>query len=75
MDILRFPENLQTSSGLMILLNGIISLPDVTSFDKITLLWWLVVSLKTVAFFQSSHLPSIEDFFTPQILWYTPKNY
>ena len=29
-----FPENLQTTSGLSILLRGIISLPDAMSYDK-----------------------------------------
>ena len=31
-----FPENLQTTSGLSILLHGVISLPDATSYDKTT---------------------------------------
>ena len=30
-----FRENLQTTSGLSILLHGIISLPDATSYDKV----------------------------------------
>ena len=29
-----FPENLSTASGLSILLHGVISLPDATSYDK-----------------------------------------
>ena len=36
MDIITFPENLQTTSGLSILLHGIISLQDATSYDKST---------------------------------------
>ena len=31
------PENLQTTSGLSILLHGVISLPDATSYDKYNL--------------------------------------
>ena len=34
MDVLAFPENLKTTSALSILLHGVISLPDVTSYDK-----------------------------------------
>ena len=34
MDFITFPENLQTTSGLLILLHGVISLPDTTSYDK-----------------------------------------
>ena len=34
MDVITFPENLQTTSGLSILLHGVISLPDATSCDK-----------------------------------------
>ena len=34
MDVITFLENQQTTSGLSILLHGIISLPDVTSYDK-----------------------------------------
>ena len=29
-----FPENLLTTSGLMILMHGVISLPDPTSYDN-----------------------------------------
>ena len=35
MDVITFPENLYTTRGLSILLHGVISLPDATSFDKI----------------------------------------
>ena len=34
MDVITFPENRQTTSGLQILLHGVISLPDTTSYDK-----------------------------------------
>ena len=34
MDVTMFPENLLTTSGLSILLYGVISLPDATSYDK-----------------------------------------
>ena len=34
MDIIKFPENLYTTSGLSILLHGVISLPEATSYDK-----------------------------------------
>ena len=29
MDVILFPKNLQTTSGLSILLHGVISLPDI----------------------------------------------
>ena len=35
MDIITFPRDLLTTSGLLILLHGINSLPDATSCDKI----------------------------------------
>ena len=35
MDGITFPENLYTTSGLSILLYGVISPPDATSYDKI----------------------------------------
>ena len=35
MDAITLPENLQTTSGLSILLHSVISLPDATSFDNI----------------------------------------
>ena len=38
MDVITFPENLQTTSGLSILLHGVISLPDATSYNKICIL-------------------------------------
>ena len=34
MDVIIFPENRKTTSGLQILLHGVISLPDATSYDK-----------------------------------------
>ena len=34
MDIITFQENVLTASGLSILLHGVISLPDATSYDK-----------------------------------------
>ena len=40
MDIITFSENLQTTSGLLILLHGVISLPDATSNDK----WFVITS-------------------------------
>ena len=38
MDIITFPENLSSTSGLSILLHGVISLRDATSYDIIDLL-------------------------------------
>ena len=35
MDVITFPENRLTTSGLQILLHGVISLPDATPYDKI----------------------------------------
>ena len=35
MDVTMIAENLQTSSGLSILLHGFISLPDVMPYDKL----------------------------------------
>ena len=35
MDVIAFPENLLTTSGLSILLHGVISLPDATSCDVV----------------------------------------
>ena len=34
MDVITFPENMLTTSGLLILLHGVISLPDATSCDN-----------------------------------------
>ena len=34
-DIRTFPKNLSTTTGLSILLHGVILLPDATSYDKI----------------------------------------
>ena len=34
MDVITFPENLLNASGLSILLHGLISLPDTTSYDN-----------------------------------------
>ena len=34
MDVISFPENLKTTSGLSILLHGVISLPDAKSYDN-----------------------------------------
>ena len=38
MDVITFPVNLYTTSGLQILLHGVISLPDATSYDKVSFL-------------------------------------
>ena len=35
MDVVTFPVNLLTTSGLSILLHGVISLPDATSYDNL----------------------------------------
>ena len=35
MDAITFPINLKTTSGLSILLHGVITLSDATSYDKI----------------------------------------
>ena len=34
MDVIKFPENLLTTSGLSILMHGVTSLQDATSYDK-----------------------------------------
>ena len=34
MDVITFPDNLQTTSGLWIFLHGVISLLDAVSYDK-----------------------------------------
>ena len=34
MDVIKFSENLLTTSGLSSLLHGFVSLPDATSYDK-----------------------------------------
>ena len=34
MDVITFPVNLYTTSGLQILLHGVISLPDATAYDN-----------------------------------------
>ena len=34
MDVITFPKNLKTTSSVSILLHGVISLPDATSYDK-----------------------------------------
>ena len=34
MNVITFPVNLNTTSGLSILLHGVISLQDATSYDK-----------------------------------------
>ena len=38
MDVITFPVNLWTTSGLSILLHGVISLSDATSYDKLMLI-------------------------------------
>ena len=40
MDVITFPVNLLTTSGLSILLHGVISLPDATLYDKLQLSCW-----------------------------------
>ena len=37
MDVITFPDYLNTTSGLSILMHGVISLPDATSYDKVIL--------------------------------------
>ena len=34
-DVITLPENLYTTRGLLFLLHGVISLPDVMSYDKL----------------------------------------
>ena len=34
-NVISFPQNLKTTSGLSILLHGVILLPDATSYDNI----------------------------------------
>ena len=36
MDVITFPENLQTTSGLSILVHDFISLPEATSYDELS---------------------------------------
>ena len=43
MDFIMFPLNMLTTNGLSILLHGVISLSDATSYDKICLLLLLVL--------------------------------
>ena len=48
MDVVSFPENQWPTSGLQILLHGVISLPDATSYDKaryITLFVWFYAKI------------------------------
>ena len=45
---ITFPENLKTTSGLSILLHGVISLPDATSCDKAKDIIGGVVCLKNL---------------------------
>ena len=40
MDVITFPEHLQTTSGLSILLHGVTSLPDEASNDNIGSLFY-----------------------------------
>ena len=47
MDVITFLVNLETTSGLSILLHGVISLPDATSYDK-KLYIYIFVKLKLV---------------------------
>ena len=35
LDVTTFPKNRLTTSGISILLHGVISLPDATSYDKL----------------------------------------
>ena len=44
MDVITFPENLLTTSGLSILLHGVISFPYATSYDKNRLLVKIVMT-------------------------------
>ena len=46
MDVITFPKNLQTTSGLSILMHGIISLPDSMSCDNNLMLNVVVVNHK-----------------------------
>ena len=49
MDVITFPENLSSTSGLPILLHGVISLPDATSNDMINVLLVSRVLVKSKA--------------------------
>ena len=42
MDVITFPVNRYTTSGLQILLHDVISLPDATPYDKIGLTIWKI---------------------------------
>ena len=49
MDVITFPENLQTTSGLSILLHGVISRPDPMSYDKIVkIIFKTVIMVDTI---------------------------
>ena len=52
MDIITFLVNLETTSGLSILLHGVISLSDETSYDKID---FLFINLTCVLSTQKNH--------------------
>ena len=45
MDVITFPESRLTTSGLQILLHGVISLLDATSYDK-----WFTPMFKAVMY-------------------------
>ena len=41
MDVITFLEHLLTTSGSSILLHGVVSLPDATSYDKVDIFYEL----------------------------------
>ena len=45
MDVITFLENLYTTSGLKILMHGVILLQDVTSYDKREYLVYVIVDI------------------------------
>ena len=46
MDVITFPENLLTTSGLSILLHGVILLTDAMSYDNLQLLTYVEVDME-----------------------------
>ena len=57
MDVITFPENLLTTSGLSILIHSVISLPEATSCDKC--IYFLPKHCKTRHTVKHLHLASI----------------
>ena len=66
MDVMTFPVNLETTSDLSILLHGVISLPDATSYDKFLyrIYLFILLSQSVIYWVQAfDYAASIWDFF------------